>query len=41
VGEPWTIKDSLVALKGGKMIALRVPYPMGFYAKGLRRALTI
>ena len=23
-----------VALKDGKMIMLRVPYPMGFYAKG-------
>jgi hypothetical protein len=24
----------LTALKDGKMILLRVPYPMGFYAKG-------
>ena len=27
--------DGLIALKDGKMIVLRVPYPMGFYAKGL------
>ena len=24
-----------LALKDGKMVMLRVPYPMGFYAKGL------
>jgi hypothetical protein len=24
-----------VALKNGKMILMRIPYPMGFYAKGL------
>jgi hypothetical protein len=29
------LTDGLVALKDGKMISLRVPYPMGFYAKGL------
>ena len=29
------LNDGLVALKDGKMILLRVPYPMGFYAKGL------
>ena len=28
------LSDGLVALKDGKMISLRVPYPMGFYAKG-------
>jgi hypothetical protein len=28
------LNDGLVALKDGKMIILRVPYPMGFYAKG-------
>ena len=27
--------DALLALKDGKFITLRVPYPMGFYAKGL------
>ena len=28
------LNDGLVALKDGKMVLLRVPYPMGFYAKG-------
>jgi hypothetical protein len=28
------LNDGLVALKDGKMVVLRVPYPMGFYAKG-------
>jgi len=28
------LHNGLVALKDGKMILLRVPYPMGFYAKG-------
>lgn len=28
------LMDGLVALKDGTMISLRVPYPMGFYAKG-------
>jgi hypothetical protein len=28
------LNDGLVALKEGKMILLRVPYPLGFYAKG-------
>ncbi len=28
------LTDGLVALKDGKMVLLRVPYPMGFYAKG-------
>ena len=27
--------DSLIALKDGKLINLVVPYPMGFWAKGL------
>jgi hypothetical protein len=29
------LMGGLVALKDGRMISLRVPYPMGFYAKGL------
>jgi hypothetical protein len=29
------LTDGLAALKDGKMISLRVPYPMGFFAKGL------
>jgi streptogramin lyase len=29
------LNDGLVALTDGKMIVLRVPYPLGFYAKGL------
>jgi hypothetical protein len=29
------LEDGFVALKDGKMIMLRIPYPMGFYAKGL------
>jgi hypothetical protein len=28
------LNDGLVALKDGKMVTMRVPYPMGFYAKG-------
>ena len=28
------LNDGLVALKDGKMVVLRVPYPLGFYAKG-------
>ena len=28
------LNDGLVALKDGKMISLKIPYPMGFYAKG-------
>ncbi len=28
------LMDGLVALKDGQMILLRVPYPLGFYAKG-------
>jgi hypothetical protein len=28
------LNDGLIALKDGKMITLRIPYPMGFYAKG-------
>jgi hypothetical protein len=28
------LNDGLIALKDGKMIVLRVPYPMGFYTKG-------
>jgi streptogramin lyase len=27
--------DGFTALKDGKMVMLRIPYPMGFYAKGL------
>jgi hypothetical protein len=29
------LQDGFVGLKDGKMILMRVPYPMGFYAKGL------
>ena len=29
------LNDGFVALKDGKMVMLRVPYPMGFYAKGM------
>jgi hypothetical protein len=29
------LNDGFVAFKGGQMIMLRIPYPMGFYAKGL------
>ncbi len=28
------LNDGLIALKDGKMLNLRVPYPLGFYAKG-------
>ncbi|MSQ52766.1 MAG: carboxypeptidase regulatory-like domain-containing protein [Betaproteobacteria bacterium] len=28
------LNDGLIAFKDGKMITLRVPYPLGFYAKG-------
>jgi hypothetical protein len=28
------LNDGLIALKDGKMVVLRVPYPMGYYAKG-------
>ena len=28
------LNDGLIAMKDGKMIVLRIPYPMGFYAKG-------
>ena len=28
------LSDGLIALKDGKMVMLRVPYPLGFYAKG-------
>ena len=27
--------DALLALVNGKWVVIRVPYPMGFYAKGL------
>jgi hypothetical protein len=27
--------DALIALKDGEFVTLRVPYPMGFFAKGL------
>jgi len=29
------LQDGFVGLKNGRMILMRVPYPMGFYAKGL------
>jgi len=29
------LQDGFVALKDGQMVMLRVPYPLGFYAKGL------
>jgi len=29
------LMDGVAALKHGKMVSLRVPYPLGFYAKGL------
>jgi hypothetical protein len=29
------LNEGFVALKNGKMVMLRIPYPMGFYAKGL------
>ena len=29
------LQDGIVALKDGKMVLLRVPYPLGFYIKGL------
>lgn len=29
------LSDSLIALVDGKFVTMRVPYPMGFYAKGL------
>ena len=29
------LNDALIAFKDGKMITMRVPYPLGFYAKGL------
>jgi hypothetical protein len=29
------LNDGLAALKDGKMVSLKVPYPLGFYAKGL------
>jgi hypothetical protein len=28
------LNDGLIAFRGGQMIVLRVPYPMGFYSKG-------
>ncbi len=28
------LMDGLVAMKDGKMVSLRIPYPLGFYAKG-------
>jgi hypothetical protein len=31
---PGNLNDGLIAFEDGKMITLRVPYPMGFYAKG-------
>jgi len=29
------LQDGFAAFKDGKMVSLRIPYPMGFYAKGL------
>jgi hypothetical protein len=29
------LNDGLIAFKDGEMVTLRVPYPLGFYAKGL------
>ena len=29
------LNESIIAFKNGKMLNLRVPYPMGFYAKGM------
>ena len=29
------LQDGFIAYVGGKMVMLRIPYPMGFYAKGL------
>ncbi len=29
------LNDGFAALVNGKMVSLRIPYPMGFYAKGL------
>jgi hypothetical protein len=29
------LEDGVVALKDGKMVLLRVPYPMGFFSKGI------
>ena len=29
------LNDGMIAFKDGKMVILRVPYPLGFYAKGL------
>ncbi len=29
------LNDGFAALVGPKMVSLRIPYPMGFYAKGL------
>ena len=31
------LNDGLIAYANGRMVMLRVPYPIGFYAKGLRR----
>ena len=28
------LNDGFVALKDGKMVMIRIPYPMGYYAKG-------
>jgi hypothetical protein len=33
--------DGFVALKDGKMITIRIPYPLSFYAKGLTGVSTI
>ncbi len=29
------LEDGVVALQDGKMVLLRLPYPMGFFAKGI------
>ncbi len=34
---PANLQDGFAALVNGKMVLLKVPYPMGYYAKGSRR----
>ena len=29
------VSDSLLALVNGKLVVMRVPYPLGFFAKGM------
>ena len=35
------LNDGIIAFANGRMVVLRVPYPMGFYAKGSTAASTI